>query len=102
MVAQLLMKEPLSLSDTYIFYYFSICAAVAPLSFQDKLYLQKGEEHEPAAGLIPSAQPGLTKSAELINGRLAMLGLVALLTVSIVNQTPILDTINQGLGGLLF
>lgn len=81
---------------------FSICAAVAPLSFQDKLYLQKGEEHEPAAGLIPSAQPGLTKSAELINGRLAMLGLVALLTVSIVNQTPILDTINQGLGGLLF
>jgi hypothetical protein len=81
---------------------FSICAAVAPLSFQDKLYLEKGEEHEPAAGLIPKASPGLTPGAELLNGRLAMLGLVVLLTVSVVNQTPILDVINQGLGGLLF
>lgn len=81
---------------------FSVCAAVAPLSFQDKLYLEKGEVPEPAAGLIPAFVPGLTKSAELVNGRLAMLGLVVLLTVSIVNQTPILDTINAGVGGLLF
>jgi hypothetical protein len=81
---------------------FSICAAVAPLSFQDKLYLTPGETPEPAAGLIPAVSPGLTKSAELINGRLAMLGLVVLLLVSWVNQTPILDVINSGLGGLLF
>lgn len=81
---------------------FSVCAAVAPLSFQDKLYLSKTEEHEPAAGLIPAIVPGLTKQAELLNGRLAMLGITVLLTVSIVNQTPILDVINSGLGGLLF
>eukprot|EP01038_Epipyxis_sp_PR26KG_P007765 gene7765-10550_t len=81
---------------------YSVCAAVAPLTFQDKLYLAPGEEPEPAAGLIPKFIPGLSKEAELINGRLAMLGLVVLVTVSLVNQTPILDTINTGLGGLLF
>ena len=47
---------------------FSVCAAVAPLSFQDKLYLEDGEEPEPAAGLIPAVAPGLTASAELLNG----------------------------------
>mmetsp|Transcript_12040 Transcript_12040/g.10878 ORF Transcript_12040/g.10878 Transcript_12040/m.10878 type:complete len:211 (+) Transcript_12040:47-679(+) len=81
---------------------FSIFAAVAPLSFQDKIYLDAGEEPEPAAGLIPKIVPGLTKEAELLNGRLAMLGLVVLLIVSTVYQTPILDVINTGLGGLLF
>jgi hypothetical protein len=81
---------------------FSVCAAVAPLSFQDKLYLEDGEEHEPAAGIVPKMVPGLTMEAELMNGRMAMLGLVSLLTVSIVNQTPILDVINAGVGGLYF
>lgn len=80
---------------------FSVCAAVAPLSFQDKLYLESGEKPEPAAGLIPKLVPGLTREAELLNGRLAMLGLVVTVLVSAVNQTPILDTINSGLGGLL-
>ena len=80
---------------------FSVCAAVAPLSFQDKLYLEKGEEHEPAAGLFVPTVPGLTKQAELLNGRLAMLGLVVLLVTSTVTQTPILETINAGLGGRL-
>ena len=80
---------------------FSVCAAIAPLSFQDKLYLVKGEEHEPAAGLVVPIVPGLSRQAELLNGRLAMLGLTVLLIVSAVNQTPILDTINAGVGGLL-
>jgi hypothetical protein len=47
---------------------FSVFAAVAPLSFQDKLYLSPGEKDEPAAGLIPKASPGLTLGAELLNG----------------------------------
>jgi hypothetical protein len=81
---------------------FSVCAAVAPLSFQDKIYLAPGETPEPAAGLIPAAKPGLTASAELLNGRLAMLGLTVLVLQSMVYQTPVLDVINSGLGGLLF
>ena len=81
---------------------FSVCAAVAPLSFQDKLYLESGEEHEPASGLIPKIVPGLTPQAEILNGRLAMLGLTVLLAQTTITQTPILDVINTGLGGLLF
>lgn len=81
---------------------FSVCAAVAPLSFQDKLYLEDGEEHEASAGIIPKLVPGLTMEAELMNGRMAMLGLISLLTVSIAFQIPILDVINQGVGGLYY
>jgi hypothetical protein len=81
---------------------FSVCAAVAPLSFQDKLYLEKGEEHEAASGLFPKYKHGLTLEAEILNGRLAMLGLTVLLVSSITTQQPILDTINKGLGGFLF
>lgn len=84
------------------FLLFSVFGAVAPLSTQDKLWIEDGEEHEPAAGLIPKIVPGLTKEAELLNGRLAMLGIVVLLIVATVNQTPILDVVNTGLGGLLF
>lgn len=75
--------------------------AFAPLSFQDKLFLDKDETLEPAAGLIPKINPGLTKDAELLNGRLAMLGIVVTLVISTVKQMPILDVINAGLGGLL-
>lgn len=82
--------------------FFSVVATAAPLSFQDKLYIAPGETPEPAAGLIPKIVPGLTKEAELLNGRLAMLGLVVLLTVSGAYQIPILDVINKGVGGLLF
>ena len=82
--------------------FVSICAAVAPLSFQDKIYVDEGEELETMAGLIPSAKPGLTEGAELWNGRVAMLGLVVLMIESVVYQIPILDVINQGLGGMLF
>ena len=81
---------------------FSVCAAVAPLSFQDKIYLEKGEEHEAASGLFPKYKHGLTPEAEIFNGRLAMLGLTVLLASSITTQQPILDTINKGLGGFLF
>jgi hypothetical protein len=79
---------------------FSVCAAFNPI--QDKLYYEAGEKPEAAAGLIPKAAVGLTPSAELLNGRIAMLGITALLVVSTVYQIPILDVINKGLGGMLF
>ena len=47
---------------------YSVIAAVAPLKNIDKIYLEKGETPEPAAGLIPKASPGLTRGAELLNG----------------------------------
>jgi hypothetical protein len=82
--------------------FVSVCAAVAPLSFQDRLYVQDDEVMEEPAGLIPKAAPGLTAGAELLNGRLAMLGLTVTVLISWVYQMPILDVINTGVGGAYF
>ena len=54
----------------------SIAAAIAPFSFQDKLFLQPGEADEEPAGLIPPFSLGLTKDAELWNSRVVCLQLV--------------------------
>lgn len=44
----------------------------------------------------------LTLFTFIILGRVAMLGLVALLTTSFVNQTPVLDVISTATGGVIF
>ena len=43
--------------------------------------------------------PGLNMDNELLHGRFAMLGLVALVGISTIYQMPILDVINAGVGG---
>ena len=65
---------------------------------QDTLVKEKGYTPEPPAGLIPAFKTGLTPEAELINGRLAMFGLMAVTSGSIFTGTPVLDVINIGLG----
>lgn len=80
----------------------SVAAALAPFSFQDKLLLQPGEQDEEPAGLFPPFEPGLTKGAELWNCRLAMLGVISVVGISVATRTPILDTLNIGLGGILY
>ncbi|KAK1867103.1 hypothetical protein I4F81_009612 [Pyropia yezoensis] len=82
--------------------FVSVAAALAPFAFQDKLLLAPGEEDEKPAGLIPPLTFGLTKDAEMWNGRVAMLGLMVLVGASVATKTPILDTLNKGLGNLLF
>lgn len=81
----------------------SVCATVAPLSFQDKLFLdvEAGEKDGPAPGLIPSFVPGLTPEAEIFNGRMAMMGLVVTATVALTTGQSFLEVVNAGLGGLL-
>jgi Chlorophyll A-B binding protein len=64
--------------------------------------LEKGEAHEPASGVMIKAAPGLNPANEMLHGRLAMLGLVVMLMQATITQTPILDVINTGMGGLLF
>jgi hypothetical protein len=80
---------------------WSICAFIAPFSTQDKLFLQKGEEAEPAAGLFVPTVPGLTPEAEMLNGRLAMLGLTLVAGHSVATGTPFLDSVNLFLGNML-
>jgi len=82
--------------------FVSVAAALAPFPFQDKLLLAPGEEDDAPAGLIPPMAPGLNKTAETWNGRVAMLGLLVLVGTSVATKTPILDTLNAGLGNLLF
>eukprot|EP00178_Gracilaria_changii_P001102 TRINITY_DN1159_c0_g1_i1.p1 TRINITY_DN1159_c0_g1~~TRINITY_DN1159_c0_g1_i1.p1 ORF type:complete len:267 (+),score=32.09 TRINITY_DN1159_c0_g1_i1:2485-3285(+) len=80
----------------------SVAAALAPFSFQDTLLLAPGEADEEPAGLFPEFKLGLTKSAELYNCRLAMLGLMVVVGCSVATGTPILDVLNIGLGKILY
>lgn len=82
--------------------FVSVGAALAPLSFQDNLLLEDGEEDAEPAGLFPPFVPGLNKDAELWNGRVAMLGICSLVGCSLATGSSILDTLNAGLGNLLF
>merc|ERR1719253_615315 len=80
----------------------SVIAAVAPFGFQDTLVKEKGYTPEAPAGLIPPFKTGLTAEAELINGRLAMLGIISVVTASVFTGTSVVDTINLGLGKILY
>lgn len=80
----------------------SVAAAIAPFSFQDKLLLSPGEQDETPAGLVPAFNVGLTKDAELWNGRLAMLGICSIVGCAAASGTSILDVVNIGLGKILF
>lgn len=81
----------------------SICCTFAPLPFQDKLLLNPDEQEidEEPYGIIPPLDTGLTPAAELMNGRMAMLGIVTVSAYSLIYQIPFLDVVNTMLGGLL-
>ncbi|KAJ8602116.1 hypothetical protein CTAYLR_001613 [Chrysophaeum taylorii] len=79
----------------------SLCAAFCPLPFQDKLLLEPGEADEEPAGIIPPFETGITLSAEMYNGRLAMLGIVAVSFYSLIYQVPFLEVVDKLIGGNL-
>jgi len=79
----------------------SVAAALAPFSFQDKLLLGPGEKDEEPAGLVPAMSFGLTKDAEIFNGRVAMLGVMCLVGQSVATKTPVLEVLNTWFGKIL-
>ena len=81
----------------------SAAAAWGPQILGDSLTLLDGEEDEEPYGLFPPlmGQGGLTPAAEMWNGRLAMLGLIAVITASCVPGKDILEVIDIGVGGNL-
>lgn len=78
-----------------------ICATVAPLGYMDKLLLDDGEVDEEPAGVFPRFSTGLTKDAELMNGRMAMMGLITATGYSLISGMSFMEVVNYWLGGLL-
>jgi hypothetical protein len=82
----------------------SSAAAFGPQVLGDTLTLLDGEADEEPYGLFPPlmGQGGLTPAAEMWNGRLAMLGLIAVVLTSMASGKDILEVIDIGTGGLLY
>lgn len=86
-----------------------ICATICPLPFSDPLLLDpnQGEAYERAVntkpyGVMPKMNMGVTEEAEIMNGRMAMLGLCAVVSASFIEGKPILDVVNEWVGGLYY
>merc|ERR1719515_628150 len=81
----------------------SFAAAFGPQVLGDSLTLLDGEEDEEPYGLIIPIRGnyGLTPAAEMINGRIAMLGIVVVVFSSFASGKEILDLVDIGVGGLV-
>jgi len=86
-----------------------IAATICPLPFSDPLLLDpnQGEAYERAVntkpyGVVPKMNMGVTEEAEMMNGRMAMLGLVAVMSASFIEGKPILDVVNEWVGNAYY
>jgi hypothetical protein len=78
------------------FFAVSLMATIAPLPFGDGLlvdsnhpnYESNKARNAEGFGYMPAFKAGLTEEAEILNGRLAMLGLGALIVATAVEQKP--------------
>jgi hypothetical protein len=92
------------------FFALSLMATISPLPFSDPLlidpnhplYEKTVEKNKSGYGFLPAFKAGLTEEAEIINGRLAMLGLTTLLLATVIEQKPILDIVNEWVGGAYY
>ena len=93
------------------FFFLSLMAAICPLPFGDGLLIDpnhpryeemKAVNDKGGYGYLPAIKLGLTEEAEILNGRLAMLGLGALLMTTAITGEDILSIVNSWVGGLYF
>ena len=88
----------------------SLAATIAPLPFSDPLLIDPNHplyektvaRNKVGYGYLPELKGGLTEEAEIINGRLAMLGIAALLVTTVIENKPILDVVNEWVGGAYY
>jgi hypothetical protein len=93
------------------FFAISLLATIAPLPFGDPLLMDPNhpsydrcvERNANPFGYLPNMKMmGLTEEAEIINGRLAMLGLISLVTATAIFDKPMLDIVNEWVGGAYY
>lgn len=53
-------------------------------------------------GLMPAMKPGLTEEAEMMNGRMAMMGLITVTATAFIENKPILDVVNEWVGNAYY
>lgn len=90
------------------FFGISLMATICPLPFGDSLLLDPNHpeydrmvaRNSSPFGYLPALKFGLTEEAEIINGRLAMVGIIALVTSTAIFNESMLDIVNDWLGGL--
>lgn len=92
------------------FFALSLMATISPLPFGDSLLLDPNHpsydrmvaRNKSPFGYLPALKFGLTEEAEIINGRLAMVGIIALVTATAIFDKPMLDIVNEWVGGAYF
>lgn len=92
------------------FFGLSLMATLAPLPFGDSLFLDPNDPNYDAMadrnkngfGYMPAMKLGITEEAEIINGRLAMVGITALIMATAIEQKPMLDIVNEWVGGAYY
>ena len=92
------------------FFALSLAATICPLPFGDSLFLDPNHPNFEATnarnkegfGYLPAIKLGLTEEAEMINGRLAMVGLTSLIMYTAVSGKDMLSIVNEWLGGAYF
>jgi Chlorophyll A-B binding protein len=92
------------------FFAVSLMATICPPQFGDSLFLDPNHpkydemvsRNKNPFGYMPSLRFGLTEEAEILNGRLAMLGIACLLVATAVEQKNMLDIVNEWVGGAYY
>lgn len=92
------------------FFAVSLMATICPPPFGDSLLLDPNhpeydrmvERNNSPFGYFPALKFGLTEEAEIVNGRLAMVGIIALVFATAAFDKPMLDIVNDWVGGAYF
>lgn len=91
-------------------FFVGLMATICPNPYSDPLLADPNhpryeaivERNSKPYGIIPEFKFGITEEAEMMNGRLAMMGIITVVCYSFITGMPVLDVINQWVGGAYY